>query len=43
MHLDQRAEETSSLIKFLLGVEKEPSTRHTHYFKDYRRQFFTFY
>jgi hypothetical protein len=43
MHLDQRAEETSSLIKFLLDVEKEPSTRHTHYFKGYRRQFFTFY
>lgn len=43
MHLDQIAEETSSLIKFLLEVEKEPSTRHTHYFKDYRRKFFAFY
>ena len=43
MHLNQRAEETSSFIKFLLGVEKEPSTRHTYYFKDYCRKFFTFY
>lgn len=43
MHLDQRAEETSGLIKFLLEVEKEPSTRHTHYLKDYRRKFFAFY
>lgn len=43
MHLDRIAQETSSLIKFLLEVEKEPSTRHTHYFKDYRRKFFAFY
>jgi hypothetical protein len=43
MHLDQIAEETSSPIKFLLEVEKEPSTRHAHYFKDYRQKFFAFY
>ncbi|KAF8504661.1 P-loop containing nucleoside triphosphate hydrolase protein [Russula emetica] len=43
MHLDQSTQETSSLIKFLLEGEKEPSTRHTHYFKDYRRKFFAFY
>jgi len=43
MHLDERAKETSSLIKLLLEVEKEPSTRHTYYFKDYRRKFFVFY
>jgi hypothetical protein len=42
-HLDQRAKETSALIKLLLEVEKEPSTRHTHYFKDYRRKLFAFY
>lgn len=43
MHLNQIAEKTSGLIMFLLEVEKEPSTRHTHYFKDYRRKFFAFY
>lgn len=43
MHLDQRAEDTSGLIRFLLEVEKEPSTRHTHYLKDYRRKFFALY
>jgi hypothetical protein len=43
IHLDQRAKETSSLIKLLLEVEREPSTQHTHYFKDYRRKFFAFY
>ena len=43
MHLDQIAEETSSLIKFLLEVEKERSIRHTHYFKDYRLKFVAFY
>ena len=42
-HLDQRAKETSSLIRLLLEVEKEPSTLHTHYFKDYRRKIFAFY
>ena len=42
MHLDQRAKETSSLISILLEVEKEPSTQHTHYFKDYRQNFLHF-
>ena len=40
MHLDRRAKKTSSLISILLEVEKEPSTQHTHYFKDYRQKFF---
>ena len=43
MHVNQRAEETSSLIKFLLEAEKEPSTQHTHYFKGYRCEYFSFY
>lgn len=43
MHLDQRANETSNFIRLLLEAEKEPSTQHTHYFKDYRRKFFAFY
>jgi hypothetical protein len=43
MHLERVSQGTSSLIKFLLEVEKEPSTRYTHYFKDYRRKFFAFY
>ena len=43
MHLDRRAKKTSSLISILLEVEKEPSTQHTHYFKDYRRKFSAFY
>ena len=42
-HLNQCAEETSALIKFLLQVEKEPSTKNVHYFKDYRRNFFAVY
>ena len=42
-HLDQCAEGTSSLIKFLLEVEKEPSTKNVHYFKDYHRKIFAFY
>jgi hypothetical protein len=43
MHFDQCAEETSSLFKLLLQFEKEPSTRHTHYFKNYRPKFIAFY
>jgi hypothetical protein len=39
MHLDQCAEETSSLIKLLLQFEKEPSTRHTHTSKTIARSF----
>jgi len=39
MHLDRRAEETSSLIKFLLEVEKKPSTRHIHYLKTIAESF----
>ncbi len=42
-HLDQCSKETSRRIKFLLDVEKEPSTENTHYFKDYRRKFLSFY
>jgi hypothetical protein len=30
-------------LKSLPDVEKEPSTWNTHYFNDYRRQFFTLY
>lgn len=43
MDVNIRSEETSSLIKFLLEVEKEPSTRYPHHFKDYCRKFFAFY
>jgi hypothetical protein len=42
-HLDECSTETSKRIKFLLEVELEPSTRNTHYFKDYRRKFLSFY
>jgi len=42
-HLNQCAEETSALIRFLLQVEKEPSTKNVHYFKDYRKNFFAVY
>ncbi|KAI0002260.1 hypothetical protein BJV74DRAFT_882338 [Russula compacta] len=41
-YLDERAKETSTLVEFLLGVEKGPSTANAHYFKDYRRKFFAF-
>ena len=30
-------------IKFLLQLEKERSTKNNHFFKDYRRQFLSFY
>ena len=42
-HLEQCSKETSKHIKFLLDVEKEPSAPNTHYFKDYRRKFLSFY
>jgi hypothetical protein len=42
-HLDQCSKETSNLIKFLLKVEMEPSTKNNNYFKDYHRKFFSFY
>ncbi len=42
-HLEQCSKQTSKRIKFLLKVEKEPSTRNTNYFKDYRRKFLSFY
>jgi hypothetical protein len=42
-HLDQCSKETSKHIKFFLKVEREPSTRNTNYFKDYRRKFLSFY
>jgi len=42
-HLDQCYKETSKRVKFLLEVEREPSTKNTHYFKDYRRKFLCFY
>ncbi|KAI9508381.1 P-loop containing nucleoside triphosphate hydrolase protein [Russula earlei] len=42
-HLDRCSKETSKRVKFLLEVEKEPSTKNTHYFKDYRRKFLCFY
>jgi hypothetical protein len=42
-HLNQCAEETLVLIRFLLQVEKEPSTKNDHYFKNYRRKFFAVY
>jgi len=42
-HLEQCSKETSKRIKFLLDVEKEPSAPTTHYFKDYRRKFLSFY
>ena len=42
-HLDQCSKETSNLIKLLLKVEMEPSTRNTNYFKDYHRKFFSHY
>jgi len=42
-HLDQCSKETSNLIKLLLKVEMEPSTRNTSYFKDYHRKFLSFY
>ncbi|KAI9508380.1 P-loop containing nucleoside triphosphate hydrolase protein [Russula earlei] len=42
-HLCQCAKEAANLIKFLLNVEKQPSTINVHYFKDYRRKFFAFY
>jgi hypothetical protein len=30
-------------IKFLLQIEKEPSMKNNHFFKDYRRKFLSFY
>ena len=42
-HLDECSKETSRRINFLLEVESEPSTQITHYFKDYRRKFLSFY
>jgi hypothetical protein len=42
-HLDQCSKEASQRIKSLLKVEKEPSTRNTKYFKDYRGKFLAFY
>jgi hypothetical protein len=42
-HLDQCSKETSNLIKLLLKIEMEPSTRNTNYFKDYHRKFLSFY
>ncbi|KAH9965455.1 P-loop containing nucleoside triphosphate hydrolase protein [Russula dissimulans] len=42
-HLDQCYVETSKRVEFLLEVEREPSTKNTHYFKDYRRKFLCFY
>src|SRR6266581_3468286 len=42
-HLNQCAEETLVVIGFLLQVEKEPSTKNDHYFKNYRRKFFAVY
>jgi hypothetical protein len=42
-HLDECSKETSKRIKSLLEVEMEPSTQSTHYFKDYRRKFLSFY
>src|SRR5712671_4737201 len=42
-HLEQCYKETSKRVKFLLEVEREPSTKNTHYFKDYRRKFLCFY
>ncbi|KAH9965456.1 P-loop containing nucleoside triphosphate hydrolase protein [Russula dissimulans] len=42
-HLDQCAKETTTFIKFSLNVEREPSTKNTHYFQDYRQKFFAFY
>jgi hypothetical protein len=43
VHIDQRVNEASSHLELLLKVEKEPSTKSAHHFKDYRRNFFTFY
>jgi len=42
-HLDQCSKETSNLIKLLLKVEMEPSTRNANYFNDYHRKFLGFY
>jgi hypothetical protein len=42
-HLDQCFKETSNLIKFLLKVEMEPSTKNINYFNDYHRKFLSFY
>ncbi|KAI0002262.1 P-loop containing nucleoside triphosphate hydrolase protein [Russula compacta] len=41
--LDQCSKETSKRINFHQEVEREPSTQNTHYFKDYRRKFLSFY
>lgn len=42
-HLDQCSKETLKRIECLLKVEREPSTRNTDYFKNYRRKFLGLY
>jgi len=42
-HLEHCFKETSNRIRFLLKIEMEPSTRNTSYFKNYHRNFLSFY
>ncbi|KAF8553727.1 hypothetical protein OG21DRAFT_1441498 [Imleria badia] len=42
-HLDEVAERTKEKIRWLLDLEKNPTTLNTHYYTDYKDKFYAYY